>query len=106
MRLLSAGGVVAMAAYRGHHFQGYAVRTDAGWVCVAALGMSCTKQTCRTLEDCRTMLRSMSHAGRFDDFRDIDAFTAVIRNLPPHQQLAISPESISGVPVKLPKLNV
>ena len=106
MRLLSRGGVIGLVAFRGHTFQGYALRTDDGWVCVACLGMTCSKQKVRTADDCRTMLRATCHAGRFDEFRDIDLLKALIDDLPPHEQPAIMPEQIPGVPVKLSKLNV
>ena len=107
MRLLGTGkGVVAIVAHRGKQFQGYGVRTEDGWVCVASLGMNWTKLKCPTAEDCRVFLRTTCHADRFDDFRDIDALTALLRKLPPHAEPGIRPEHIAGVAVKLPKLSV
>ena len=104
MNHLSAGGVIGLAAWRGKHFQGYALRTSDGWVCVASLGMTCSRQKVRTADDCRTMLRTTCHASRFDEFRDFDSLKAVIDKLPPHAQPAILPEHIPGLPVRLPKL--
>jgi hypothetical protein len=108
MRLLGTGngGVVAIVAYRDKRFQGYGVRTDDGWVCIASLGMHWTKLRCRTAEDCRTMLRTTCHANRFDDVRDLDALTSLIAKLPPYLQPGIMPEQIAGIPVRLPKLHV
>jgi hypothetical protein len=106
MRLLGAGkgGVVAIAAYRGTHFQGYAVRTADNWICVCALGMGWSKLKAQNAMDARMTLRTTSHAARFDDFRDYDAFTATIAALPPFKKPGILPEEIDGMPVKLPKL--
>jgi hypothetical protein len=67
--------------------------------------MNYSKQKVRTADDCRTMLRATTHAARFDEFRDIDVLKDVIEQLPPHEQPAILPEHIPGVPVKLPKLS-
>jgi hypothetical protein len=106
MRLLGAGngGVVAIAAYRGKHFQGYALRSNDGWVCVVALGMSWSKLRAATAEDARVTIRTMSHAARFDDFRDVDELVSRIDALPPYQQPGILPQQIGGFPAKLPKL--
>lgn len=99
-----AGGVVALAGYRGRHFQGYAVRVADGWTCVASLGMTWSKIHCRTAEDARVTLRTMSHASHFDMFRDVEDLIDVIGALPPYQQPGILPEQIAGLPAKLPRL--
>jgi hypothetical protein len=99
-----AGGVVALAGYRGHHFQGYAMRGADGWTCVVALGMTWSKISCRSAEDARVTLRTMSHAARFDTFRDVDELIDVVHALPPYQQPGILPEQIAGLPAKLPRL--
>src|SRR5215210_5301598 len=104
MYLNGAGGTVAIAGYRGRHFQGYAIRTPNGWTCVVSLGMTWSKFLVRSAEDARVTLRTMSHASRFEMFTDIDELIAVIHKLPPFQQPGILPEHISGFPAKLPKL--
>jgi hypothetical protein len=98
------GGVVAIAAYRDKHFQGYALRTPDGWVCVVALGMGWSKMHALTAEDARVTLRTTTHAGRFDNFRDLHALVAAINKLPPYQQPGILPHDIPGFPTRLPKL--
>ena len=98
------GRVVAIAGYRSQHFQGYAVRTNDGWVCIASLGMSWTRLACRTIDDARALLRATCHAGRFEIFGDIDALRAALNNLPPFQQPAIMPDQIADI-VRLPKLS-
>ena len=106
MHLLGAGkgGVLAIAAYRDKHFQGYALRTPDGWVCVCSLGMGWTKLRAQTAEDARMTLRTTSHAARFDDFRDVDRLVSAINKLPPYQMPGILPQDIAGFPAKLPKL--
>ena len=106
MYLLGAGkgGVAAIAAYRGKHFQGYALRTRDGWVCVVALGMGWTKLRAGGAEDARTTLRTTSHAARFEDFRDVDDLVGLINAMPAYQQPSILPQDIAGFPAKLPKL--
>jgi hypothetical protein len=101
---LGKGRSVAIAAYRSQHFQGYAVRTHDGWVCIASLGMSWTRLLCRTMEDARTTLRASCHAGRFEIFDDIDHLVKALNKLPPFQQPAIMPSQISDI-VAVPKLN-
>ena len=107
MKLLGhgKGRVVAIAAYRGSHFQGYAVRTAATWVCIASLGMSWSRLNCRTVEDARATLRATCHAARFESFDEIDDLRIILANLPPFQQPAITLEQIDGLPTKLPKLS-
>jgi hypothetical protein len=105
MRLLGTGtGVVAIAAYRDKHFQGYAVRTPDEWLCVVALGMGWSKIRAHSAEDARTTLRTTSHASRFENYRDIDDLIALIAKLPPYKAPGIMPEEIAGLPAKLPKL--
>jgi hypothetical protein len=106
MRLLGAGkgGVLAIAAYRDRHFQGYALRTPDGWVCVCSLGMTWSKLRAQTAEDARMVLRTTSHAARFDDYRDVELLVAAINKMPPYQQPGILPRDIPGFPAKLPKL--
>ena len=106
MQLLGAGrgGVVAIAAYRNKHFQGYAIRTNDGWVCVVALGMGWSKLRCQSAEDARVMLRTTSHAARFEAFRNMDEFVNMVAKLPPYKQPGILPDQIAGVPARLPKL--
>jgi hypothetical protein len=104
MLLHGRGGVVALAGYRGQHFLGYAVRLADGWTCVVALGMGWSRIHCRTAEDARVTLRTMSHAARFDTYRDIDELIDAIHALPPFKQPGILPEQIAGLPAKLPRL--
>ena len=95
----------ALAAYRGRHFQGFAVRTGPdGWVCVITTGMSWSKMNCRTVEDARCHFRAITHASRFDVFDDLEALCAVVRALPPYEQPGILPWELPGIPQKLPKL--
>ena len=93
-----------MAGYRDKHFQGYALRTPDGWICVVALGMGWSKLRVQTAEDARVALRTTSHAARFDTVRDFDEFVAEIDALPPYQQPGIHPRELPGFPAKLPKL--
>ena len=106
MHLLGAGkgGVLAIAAYRDKHFQGYALRTPDGWVCVCSLGMSWTRLRAQTAEDARMTLRTASHAARFDSFRNVDELVSAINKMPPYQKPGILPQDIAGFPAKLPKL--
>jgi hypothetical protein len=96
------GEGVALVAYRGHHFQGYAVKTsDGGWVCVAAMGMSWTRLPVRTAADAKGLLRTTSHAARFEHVRDVEELERMLAALPPYQQPGITPDQIPGLPVKL-----
>ena len=105
MRLLGAGiGIVAIAAYRNKHFQGYAVRTPNEWICVVSLGMGWSKIRAHSAEDARTTLRTTSHAARFESFRNLDELIALIAKLPPYKAPCIMPEEIAGLPAKLPKV--
>lgn len=95
----------ALSAYRGRHFQGYAVRSAAdGWVCVLSTGMSWSKSICRTFEDARTLFRTMSHVQRFDVYDDVDDLNAIIDALPPFQRPSILPMDLPAIANRLPKL--
>jgi hypothetical protein len=88
---------VALAAFQGKHFSGYAVKTSEGWTAVASLGMTWSKIKCATANDARVWLRTTSHAGRFDSYSGIDDLRAVINKLPEYARPAIEPESVLGV---------
>src|SRR5215218_5187002 len=100
----TASGTVAIAAYRGRHFQGYALRVAEGWTCIISLGMTYSKLQCRSADEARCTLRTMTHAARFEDFRDVDDLISTINKLPPFQQPGIMPEQISGFRARLPNL--
>jgi hypothetical protein len=87
---------VAIAAYQGRHFCGYAVKTDEGWTAVAALGMSWSKLKVATANDARMWLRTTTHAGKFDMFSSITDLREVIDDMPEYNRPAIEPESIAG----------
>ena|SRR5688572_26314565 len=93
---------VAIAAYRGKHFLGYAVKTrDRSWIAVAAIGMSWSKWKCSTVTDAITWLRTTTHAARFEWFSEITDLTEVIEKLPVYEQPGITVESL-GDAVSLP----
>jgi hypothetical protein len=95
----------AIAAYRGRHFQGYALRSPVeGWICVFSTGMTWSKSVCRTFEDARALFRTMSHAQRFDVYDDVNDVTTIIDALPPYQQPSILPSDLPVVANRLPKL--
>jgi len=50
------------------------------------------------------MLRTTSHAARFESFRNMDEFLNMVAKLPPYKQPGILPDQIAGVPARLPKL--
>jgi hypothetical protein len=92
---------VALAAFRGQHFLGYAVKSPDGWTCVASIGMTWSKIRCRTMEEARSTLRTTSHASRFDTFLKLDDLTRLVATLPPYQQPAIGPQEVADVKPKL-----
>ena len=94
----------AIVAYRGRHFQGYAVRSAEGWICVFSTGLNWSKSICRTFEDARSLFRTMSHAQRFDVFDDVNDIATIIDALPPYQQPGIMPSDIAVVANRLPRL--
>jgi hypothetical protein len=88
---------VALAAFQGKHFSGYAVKTSEGWTAVASLGMTWSKMKCASANDARVWLRTTSHAGRFDSFFSLDDLRKAIDKLPEYARPAIEPESVLGV---------
>lgn len=106
VRTASRTSQSALAAFRGHHLQGYAIRNSVdGWICVVTTGLSWSKMNCRTLDDARCLFRTMTHASRFEIYRDIDELNDLIDTMPPYQKPGILPEQLSGIPAKLPRLN-
>src|SRR5687767_14483537 len=97
---------VAIAAYRSHHFLGYAVKTlDGSWIAVASIGMSWSKWKCNTTTDATTWLRTTTHAGKFEWFSEVTDLIKVTQKLPEYAKPGITIESL-GDTVSLPtKLN-
>ena len=93
----------ALVGTRGKHFVGYAVRTTEGWVCVAQIGISWTRSTCRSQSDARTCLMATGHASTFEWLSSVDDLNALIIKLPPYAQPSILPDSIVGI-LSTPKL--
>ena len=96
---------MAVVAYRGKHFQGYAVKTTQNnWVAVGALGMSWVKWNCLSLTDAQTWLRTTCYAGRFDLYSDAFDLNDIFEKLPPYQQPSITLDSFGSTiaaPTKL-----
>lgn len=87
----------ALIGTRGKHFVGYAVRTTEGWVCVAQIGISWTRSTCRSQSDARTCLMATGHAETFEWLSSVDDLNVLLAKLPPYAQPSILPDSIVGI---------
>lgn len=95
----------ALVAFRGRHFQGYAVRSKLeGWICIFSTGMNWSKSICRTFEDARTLFRTMSHAQTFDVYDSVEDIDTLIDSLPPFQRPAIMPGELDVVMQRLARL--